>query len=50
MHQAEAIFIRDQPVIPIFSRTITLMVAPYIKNWAMTALNNLYFKNAYIER
>ena len=50
MHQAEAIFIRDQPVIPLFSRTLTIMVAPYVKNWALTALNNLYFRHAYIER
>jgi len=50
MHQAEAIFIRDQPVISLYSRTITIMMAPYVKNWALTALNNLYFKEAYVEK
>jgi len=50
MHQAEDIIIRDQPVISLYSRTNTIMVAPYVKNWAFTALSNLYFKEAYIEK
>ena len=50
MQQAESIIIRDQPSIPLFCRTNTLMVAPYVKNWAFTALNNLYFKEAYIQK
>jgi oligopeptide transport system substrate-binding protein len=50
MHQAEDIFIRDQPVISLYSRTNTIMVAPYVKNWVLTALNNLYFKEAYIQK
>jgi len=50
MHQAEDIYIRDQPVISLYSRTNTIMVAPYVKNWVLTALNNLYFKEAYIEK
>jgi oligopeptide transport system substrate-binding protein len=50
MHQAEAIFVRDLPVISLYHRTLTIMVAPYVKNWALTALNDLYFRNAYIEK
>ncbi|MCX7024028.1 MAG: peptide ABC transporter substrate-binding protein [Spirochaetes bacterium] len=50
MHQVEDIFVRDLPVISLYSRSNTIMVAPYIKNWALTALANLYFKDAYIEK
>ena len=49
MHKAEDIFVRDLPVIPLYSRSLTLMMSPKVKNWVLTALNNLYFKNAYIE-
>lgn len=50
MHKAEDIFARDLPVITLYSRSNTIMVAPYIKGWVLTALSNLYFKDAYIEK
>jgi len=50
MHRAEDIFVRDQPVISLYSRSNTIMMAPHVKNWALTALANLYFKDAYVEK
>ncbi|OHD82025.1 MAG: hypothetical protein A3J97_10135 [Spirochaetes bacterium RIFOXYC1_FULL_54_7] len=50
MHQAEDIFVRDLPVISLYSRSLSIMIAPYVKDWTFTALANLYFKDAYIEK
>jgi len=50
MHQIEDIFVRDLPVIPLYSRSLTIMMAPHVKNWVLTALSNLYFKDAYVEK
>ena len=50
MHQAEDIFVRDLPVISLYSRSLSIMMAPYVKDWTFTALANLYFKDAYIEK
>jgi oligopeptide transport system substrate-binding protein len=50
MHQAEDVLVRDMPIISLYSRSLTIMVAPYVKDWALTALANLYFKDAYIQK
>ncbi len=50
MHQVEDVFVRDLPVISLYSRSNTIMVAPHVKNWVLTALANLYFKDAYVEK
>ncbi len=50
MHRIEDVFVRDLPVISLYSRSNTIMVAPHVKNWALTALANLYFKDAYVEK
>ena len=50
MHQAEDLLVKDMPIISLYSRSQTIMVAPYVKDWALTALSNLYFKDAYIQK
>lgn len=50
MHKAEDVLVRDMPIIPLYSRSLTIMMAPHVKDWALTALNNLYFKDAYIQK
>lgn len=49
MREAEEILMADYPFIPLFHRSITFLMRPNVKGWGMTPLNNLYFKDAYIE-
>lgn len=49
MRQAEELLMADYPLIPLFHRSFTFLMNPKVKGWALTPLNNLYFKEAYIE-
>ena len=49
MREAEEILMADYPLIPLFHRSFTFLMNPKVKGWALTPLNNLYFKQAYIE-
>lgn len=50
MHELEDIIMNDMPIISLYYRSSTLMLAPYVKGWTMDALNNLSFLHAYIEK
>lgn len=50
MHELEDIYMNDMPIIPLYYRSNTLMLHPYVKGWSMDALNNLSFAGAYIEK
>lgn len=50
MREAEEVLMADYPFLPLFHRSYTFLMKPYVKGWGLTPLNNLYFKNAYIEK
>ena len=50
MHELEDIFMNEMPLVPLYYRSTTLMLAPYVKGWRLDALNNLSFAGAYIEK
>jgi oligopeptide transport system substrate-binding protein len=50
MRAAEDILMNDYPMIPLYHRSTNLMMKEYVKGWYLTPLNNLVFRDAYIER
>lgn len=45
MHQAEDIFMRDWPIIPIFSANQDMMMATYVQDWNYTPTGSFVFNN-----
>lgn len=50
MRQAEDVLMADMPLIPLYYRSSPKMMAPYVKGWYITPLNNMYLSGAYIEK
>lgn len=50
MRESEEVLMADYPFLPLFHRSFAFLMKPYVKGWALTPLNNLYFKDAYIEK
>ncbi|HAK45863.1 MAG TPA: peptide ABC transporter substrate-binding protein [Spirochaeta sp.] len=50
MRDAEDVLMADMPLIPLYYRTSPKMMAPYVKGWTITPLNNMYLSGAYIEK
>jgi oligopeptide transport system substrate-binding protein len=50
MQEAEDLAMNDVAVLPLYHRSIIFMMGPHVKNVIMTPLQNLYFRDAYIER
>jgi len=49
MHQAEAILLRDQPVIPLYFYTSKNLIKPYVKGFEGNVLGHYYSKDISIE-
>ncbi|MEG1256503.1 peptide ABC transporter substrate-binding protein [Clostridium sp.] len=49
LHKAEDIFIKDMPVIPLYSYTNVLCVDPSVKGTVKSALGQMNFIEAYVE-
>ena len=50
MRAAEDVMMADMPLIPLYYRSSPKMMAPYVKGWYITPLNNMYLSGAYIEK
>jgi oligopeptide transport system substrate-binding protein len=50
MRAAEDVLMADMPLIPLHYRSSPKMMAPYVKGWTITPLNNMYISGAYIEK
>ncbi len=50
MREAEDLLMADMPLIPLYYRASPRMMAPYVKGWYITPLNNMYLSGAYIEK
>ena len=50
MRKAENVLMADMPLIPLYFRSSPKMMAPYVKGWTITPLNNMYLSGAYIEK
>ena len=50
MRESEEVLMADYPFLPLFHRSFAFLMKPYVKGWGLTPLNNLYFKDAYIEK
>jgi oligopeptide transport system substrate-binding protein len=50
MRAAEDVLMAEMPLIPLYYRSSPKMMAPYVRGWYITPLNNLYLAGAYIER
>ena len=50
MRAAEDIMMAEMPLIPLYFRSSPKMMAPYVKGWYITPLNNMYLSGAYIEK
>lgn len=50
MRNAEDVLMADMPLIPLYFRSSPKMMAPYVKGWYITPLNNMYLSAAYIEK
>ncbi len=49
MRDAEALMMEDYPIIPVYFKINTIMMADHVQGWTLTALNNIYFKNTSIK-
>jgi oligopeptide transport system substrate-binding protein len=49
MQEAEDLAMEDVAILPLYHRSIVFMMAPHVKDYYMTPLANLYFRNAYVE-
>ena len=49
MRAAEDVLMADMPLIPLYYRSSPKMMAPYVKGWYITPLNNMYLSGAYIQ-
>ncbi len=49
LHKAEDIFIKDMPIIPIYSYTNVLCIKPKVKGTVKSALGQMNFIGAYVE-
>ncbi len=50
MRAAEDVMMAEMPLIPLYYRSSPKMMAPYVKGWYITPLNNMYLSGAYIEK
>ncbi len=50
MRAAEDVMMADMPLIPLYYRSTPKLMAPYVKGWTITPLNNMYLSGAYIEK
>ncbi len=50
MRKADDVLMSDMPLIPLYFRSSPKMMAPYVKGWYITPLNNMYLSGAYIEK
>ena len=50
MRAAEDVMMAEMPLIPLYFRSSPKMMAPYVKGWTITPLNNMYLSGAYIEK
>jgi len=50
MHQAEDIFMKDLPIIPLYFYTSVIEVKPYVKGLYKSPLGDIYFNNTYIDK
>ena len=50
MRDAEDVLMAEMPLIPLYYRSSPKMMAPYVKGWYITPLNNMYLSGAYIEK
>ncbi len=50
MRDAEDVLMEDMPFIPMYYRSGAMLMAPYVKGWYITPLNNMYLSGAYIEK
>ncbi|MCK5674220.1 MAG: peptide ABC transporter substrate-binding protein [Spirochaetales bacterium] len=50
MRKADDVLMADMPLIPLYFRSSPKMMAPYVKGWYITPLNNMYLSGAYIEK
>ncbi len=50
MREADDVLMADMPLIPLYYRSSPKMIAPYVKGWYITPLNNMYLSGAYIEK
>ncbi len=50
LRSAEDVLMADMPLIPLYYRSSPKMMAPYVKGWFITPLNNMYLSGAYIEK
>ncbi|MDO4720038.1 MAG: peptide ABC transporter substrate-binding protein [Peptostreptococcaceae bacterium] len=49
MRKAEDIMMQDYPFLPLYHRSTSLMMKPYVKGWYMTPTASLYLRNVKIE-
>jgi|GEM_PF-3473023 len=50
MRAADDVMMAEMPLIPLYFRSSPKMMAPYVKGWYITPLNNMYLSGAYIEK
>ncbi len=50
MRSADDVLMADMPLIPLYYRSSPKMMAPYVKGWYITPLNNMFLGGAYIEK
>lgn len=50
MHKAEDIFMERMTVIPVYYRTMPMVMKPYVKDWRINPLGQLYADSIYIEK
>jgi oligopeptide transport system substrate-binding protein len=45
MHQAEDVFMKDLPILPLYSGTQTMLMGTYVKNWNYSPVGAFIFEH-----
>ena len=49
LRQAEALFLKEMPVIPIYWYTRKILIRPEVRNWQANVLDRPFYKHVYLE-